>query len=74
MTTRLDDNTLARVTNHKIGERAIIVTLTPGGITLHAKGTQRKLKIDYLALWFDLDAAERRGGQSDITIKARRGK
>jgi hypothetical protein len=74
MATKLQDNTLARETYHVIGGRPLIVTLTPGGLRLHPKGTQQAHTISYERLYRQLEAEARRGGQSDISIPARKGR
>ncbi len=74
MTTKLANNTLARETYHVFAGRPLIVTLTPGGIRLHPKGTQQSVTIDYDKLFMQLQAEARRGGQSDIAIKPRSGR
>ncbi len=74
MTTKLQGNVLARETNHDVNGRPLVVTLTPGGIRLHPKGTQQSVSIDYTQLFLQLQAEARRGGQSDIAIKPRSGR
>lgn len=73
MTTALI-STVSRKTNHVVGGKALIVTLTPGGISLRLERSSRAVKVDFLSLYLRLLDEERRGGQSDISIKPRAGR
>lgn len=74
MATKLNDNTVARETFHSFLGRPLIVTLTPGGVKLHPKGTQQSVSISYERLFIQLQAEARRGGQSEISIAPRTGR
>lgn len=73
MTTALT-NAVTRKTNHVVGGKALVVTLTPGGVSLRLERSSRSVKIDFLTLYLQLLDDERRGGQSDISIKPRAGR
>jgi hypothetical protein len=65
---------VTRKTCHTIGGKAIIATFTPGGISLRLERSSRSFTVDYIDLYNKLVAEERRGGQSDISIKPRTGR
>jgi hypothetical protein len=65
---------VTRKTHHAVSGKALVVTLTPGGISLRLERSSRAVRIDYLALYLQLLDDERRGGQSDISIAPRKGR
>lgn len=73
MTTPLT-NPVTRITNHVVGGKRLVVTITPGGVALRLERSSQSVKVDFLELFMRLKDEERRGGQSDISIKPRAGR
>jgi hypothetical protein len=65
---------VTRKTCHTIGGKAIVATFTPGGISLRLERSSKSVTVDYIDLYQRLVIEERRGGQSDISIKPRAGR
>jgi hypothetical protein len=73
MTTPLTNN-VTRITNHVVGGKRLVVTITPGGVSLRLERSSQSVKVDFLELFMRLKDEERRGGQSNISIPARKGR
>lgn len=61
------DSPVTRRTQHKIHDRFIIATLTPGGVHVRLERTQQGGSVDYVTLYKWIE-------QSQVSIKARKGK
>lgn len=52
------DKPVVRRTAHKVHDRNIVATMSPGGIRLRLERTQQSLAVDWLTLWKWVESAQ----------------